>query len=91
MHMLRQFVILYFFMDDLFNAHLSEETTCSLRARILLVVLSISLLVSDTGSALEWAPDKYLLNKRMLEEFNKWTFSSFISAQSEVKDMAAEN
>lgn len=90
MHMLRQFVILYF-MDDLFNAHLSEETTCSLRARILLVVLSISLLVSDTGSALEWAPDKYLLNKRMLEEFNKWTFSSFISAQSEVKDMAAEN
>lgn len=90
MHMLRQFVILYFFMDDLFNAHLSEETTSSLRAKILLVVLSISLLVSDTGSGLEWVL-KYLLNKRMLEEFNKWTFSSFISAESEVKNMAAEN
>lgn len=91
MHMLRQFVILYFFMDDLFNAHLSEETTSSLRAKILLVVLSISLLVSDTGSGLEWVLNKYLLNKRMLEEFNIWTFSSFISAESEVKNMAAEN
>lgn len=54
-------------------------------------MLSISLLVSDTGSGLEWVLNKYLLNKRMLEEFNKWTFGSFISAESEVKNMAAEN
>lgn len=46
MHKLRQFVILYFFMGDLFNAHVS------LRATILLAVLSILLLVSDTGSGL---------------------------------------
>lgn len=49
MHVLRQFVILHFFMDDLFNAHLSEETIHSLRARILVVVLGILLLKSDTN------------------------------------------
>lgn len=69
--MLRQFVILYFFMGDVFNACLSEEAASSLGARILWVVLSILLLVSDTGSGLKWALNKYLLNKRMPEEFNK--------------------
>lgn len=59
--------------DDSVNAHLSEETGSSLRARILFVVLSTLLSVSDTWSGLEWAPNKYLLNKRMPEEFNKGT------------------
>lgn len=90
MHMLRQLVILYF-LDDQTPMSLSEATVRFLRARILLVVLSILLVVSDTGSGLEWAPNKYLLSKGMPEEFNKGSFRRFISTESEVKKMAVEN
>lgn len=50
----------------------------------------ILLLVSDTGSGLEWVPNKYLLSKRMPEEFNKGLFRRFISTESEVKMTAVE-